>query len=77
MALKMKENFQKSQATLALRTGTASSVYINRAGRPVPLIPIAVPSTKDITKDGVTALSKDTEDSESLKGKLFNILRYF
>lgn len=77
MALKMKENFQKTQATMALRTGSASSVYINRAGRPVPLIPIAVPSTKDIPKDGMPGLSKNTEDSESLKGKSFNILRYF
>lgn len=72
MALKMKENFQKTtQANQNFRTGTASNVYINRLGRPMPLS-VPIPLSKDTSKGG---LSNDAEDSESHYGKTYFIFR--
>jgi hypothetical protein len=68
MALKMKENFQKS-ATAAAKQQAASpaNVYINRAGRAVTLA--NAPSTTNNTqKNNQEKLPKDSEDVESIKG---------
>lgn len=68
MALKMKENFQKN-ASQTTRQGTAANVYINRAGRSVPLNPTPASSTPASSTPKETSLSKDAEDITSIKGK--------
>lgn len=75
MALKMKETFQKNASQSLRQPGvavTATNVYINRAGRPVPLAATAISSSKDPPKEGGVLPSqspKNSEDSESVKGK--------
>lgn len=63
----MKETFQKTASTLRQQGSTAANVYINRAGRPVPLNAVAMPSLNALQKN--QEKSKDAEDSESVLGK--------
>lgn len=73
MALKMKENYQKN-ATAAAKQQAASpaNVYINRAGRAVTLVN-TLNSTNNTPKNDQEKLPKDSEDVESVKGKLSGI----
>ncbi|VVC25665.1 Hypothetical protein CINCED_3A006315 [Cinara cedri] len=64
MAIKMKENFQKSIATA--RQQSVTNIYINRAGRPVALN-IYTPSSNS-SKDTENLPQKDTEDYPSERG---------
>lgn len=64
----MKENFQKTASSLRQQGATSANVYINRAGRPVTLNAIAVPSPNALQKLNQEK-AKDAEDSESIKGK--------
>ncbi|XP_050440186.1 uncharacterized protein LOC126845547 isoform X2 [Adelges cooleyi] len=64
MALKIKENMQKTAAAASSKpAGTPNNVYINRAGRPVPII--TIPNAV------VNATPKDvcSEDEQSVKGR--------
>lgn len=65
MALKMKETFQKTASRQ--QEPTAANVYINRAGRPVPLNAVAMPSPNALQKNQEKL--KDAEDSDSNIGK--------
>lgn len=74
MALKMKETFQRNASQSLRQQGVAAAaanVYINRAGRPVPLAATAISSSKDAPREGVlpSQSPKNSEDSESVKGK--------
>jgi hypothetical protein len=64
MALKMKENFQKSASAAAKQLNSPANVYINRAGRAVSLA--IAPITQ---KNNQEKLPKDSEDVDSIKGK--------
>jgi len=66
MALKLKENFQKS-ASQSKQQGAVANVYINRAGRPVPLNSVVVLTHEQ--KDNNHEKSTDSEDIFSIKGK--------
>lgn len=68
MALKMKETFQKNATSLRQQGVTTANVYINRAGRPVALNAVAISSPNALQKLNQEK-SKDTEDSESIRGK--------
>ncbi|XP_050526068.1 uncharacterized protein LOC126896918 isoform X2 [Daktulosphaira vitifoliae] len=64
MALKIKENMQKTAAAASLRpAATPNNVYINRAGRPVPITNIPVATVKESIKDSCS------EDDQSIKGR--------
>ncbi|CAI6377739.1 unnamed protein product [Macrosiphum euphorbiae] len=68
MALKMKENYQKT-ATAAAKQQLASpaNVNINRAARAVTLV--NAPITTDNSQTNQDKLPKDCEDVESIKGR--------
>lgn len=65
MAQKMKENFQKNASVTKPPGSIPTNVYINRAGRPVPLTVL----TSNLTTKDSHDKSNDSEDSESVKGK--------
>lgn len=65
MAQKMKESFQKNSSVTKPIGSMPTNVYINRAGRPVPLTVIT--SNNSTIKD-FPEKSNDSEDSESIKG---------
>lgn len=70
MALKMKESYQKTATATLRQVGTpTSNIYINRAGRPVPIPLAGVSSPSSASKENSDKLSKDCEDAFSIKGQ--------
>lgn len=70
MALKMKETFEKTASAAAKQLGSyPANVYINRAGRSVPVsVPQITPSNQNTPKEDLPE-KIPSEDSESIRGK--------
>jgi len=65
MALKMKENYQKTASAAAKQLNSSpANVYINRAGRSVTLTIAPISQ-----KNNQERLPKNSEDIQSIKGK--------
>jgi len=65
MALKMKENYQKTASAAAKQLSSSpANVYINRAGRAVTLTIASISQ-----KNNQEKISKDSEEIQSIQGK--------